>query len=66
MINPANFMQELNNYVNNYHGDAQQEVQDLVRTGKIDQGALNMYQGVARAIVNGNPSQAIAMLFGQR
>lgn len=62
-IGPGNFMQELNNFANNYQGDPRAEVQSLLDSGKMSQQTYSKFNNIANAIQSGNPMAAIASLF---
>ena len=64
-INPGNFMQELNNFANNYQGDPRAEVQNLLDSGKMSQQTYSKFNNIANAIQSGNPMAAIASLFSK-
>lgn len=46
-MNPIEMIQQFNNFKNNFHGDAQAEVQRLMQSGKMTQSQFNKLQRTA-------------------
>jgi len=48
--NMANFINSFNQFKQNFKGDAKQQVQDLLNSGKMTQQQFNQIQGMARQL----------------
>ena len=50
--NPMNMMQQFMQFKNNFQGDPQQAVMNLLNSGQMSQSQLNQLQGMARQFMN--------------
>ena len=50
--NPMNMMQQFMQFKNNFQGDPQQAVMNLLNSGRMSQSQLNQLQGMARQFMN--------------
>lgn len=64
MLNPMNFMMELQKFASTLQGDPKQQVEQLMKTGQMSQETYSQYSKVAEMIDGGNPQNALKIIFG--
>lgn len=65
MLNPMNFMMELQKFASGLQGDPKQQVEQLMKTGQMSQETYSQYSKVAEMIDGGNHQNALKIIFGQ-
>lgn len=64
MMNPFQFMQQLQQFASNFQGDPRQKVQELMQNGQMSQQTYSQYSKVAEMFTNGNQQGALSQIFG--